>query len=397
MTILTVALLVCGLPVGLACLYLLILTLASARAQAPAALERRLRFDLIVPAHNEERGIAATVASLRAVDWPRNLVRVLVVADNCQDSTAARARAAGAEVLERIDLEKRGKGFALEAAFEHSLQGNADALVVVDADTLVSANLLSAFAARLEAGALAVQADYGVRNPHESWRTRLIAIALGAFHVLRSRGRERLELSCGLRGNGMCFSRSLLEQVPHRAFSLVEDLEFGIQIGEAGHRIQYAGEAHVWGEMVPGGSASQSQRLRWEGGRRQMARLHGPRLLAGALRRKDPVLLDLAFDVLVPPLAKIAVTVALGLVVSLVVSGRAGHWIAAATLYSACAAALFLYVLRGWSLSGTGLRGLLDLAVSPLYVIWKATLAVRGKQGGSGIWVRTQRQGERQK
>ena len=395
MTIPAALLFALGLPLALACGYLLLLTFASARTDSPPLSARRLRFDLIVPAHNEERGIGATVQSLLAVDWPADLRRVLVVADNCEDATAAQARTAGAEVLERVDLERRGKGFALELAFAHSLKGAADALVVVDADTLVSGNLLSAFASRLEASASAIQADYGVRNPQESWRTRLIAIALGAFHVLRSRGRERLGLSCGLRGNGMCFSRRLLEEVPHRAFSLVEDLEFGIQIGEAGHRIHYAGEAHVWGEMVPGGSASTSQRLRWEGGRRQMASLHGRRLLASALRKRDPLLLDLAFDVLVPPLSRIAMAVALGLVVSLLVSARGHQWIAAGTLFSACAMALVLYVLRGWSLSGTGLRGLLDLALAPLYVIWKFSLPIQSPAGARGIWVRTQRQGEK--
>jgi cellulose synthase/poly-beta-1,6-N-acetylglucosamine synthase-like glycosyltransferase len=389
-----VLLLACGVPVALACGYLLLLTLASGRPRAPAAAARRLRFDLIVPAHDEEAGIAETVRSLLAVDWPEPLRRVLVVADNCQDATAARARAAGAEVLERTDPERRGKGFALEHAFAHSLAGSADALVVVDADTLVSRNLLTAFAARLEAGAPAVQADYGVRNPAASWRTRLIAIALGAFHVLRSRGRERLQLSCGLRGNGMCFSRTLLEQVPHRAFSVVEDLEFGIQLGEAGYRVHYAGEAHVWGEMVSGETASRSQRRRWEGGRRQMALLHGPRLLELALRKRDRVLLDLACDVLVPPLAEVAVATGAGLLLSLLAAQRAHQWIAAASLFSWSAIALIAYVLRGWSLSGTGARGLLDLGMAPLYVIWKSSLALRRKQHAQGVWVRTHREEE---
>jgi 1,2-diacylglycerol 3-beta-glucosyltransferase len=390
-----ILLIICGLPVAFACAYLLFLTLCSAAETPPAARARTLRFDLIVPAHNEEAGIAETVRSLLAVDWPEELRRVLVVADNCVDETAAKARAAGAEVLERTDPVNRGKGFALERAFAHSLAGKADALVVVDADTVVSKNLLSAFAARLEAGAPAAQADYAVRNPEASWRTRLIAIALGAFHVVRSRGREKLKVSCGLRGNGMCFSRKLLAEVPHKAFSVVEDLEFGIQIGEAGHRVHYAGEAQVFGEMVSGASASKSQRQRWEGGRRAMARLHGPRLLGLSLRKRDKVLFDLACDVLVPPLAEIALAVGMGLVLSIVFSLKAHGWLAALSLFSCCAVALVAYVLRGWSLSGTGARGLLDLAAAPLYVIWKSSLVLRRREHARGVWVRTRRQGEK--
>lgn len=394
MSLAATLLLVGSLPVTLACGYLLLLTLSSRRTRAPAGPTPRLRFDLIVPAHNEEAGIAQTIESLLAVEWPESLRRVLVVADNCSDATAARARAAGAEVLERTDPVNRGKGFALEHAFAHSLAGPADALVVVDADTLVSRNLLFAFATRLEAGAPAVQADYAVRNPTASWRTRLMAIALGAFHVLRSLARSRLQLSCGLRGNGMCFSRTLLERVPHRAFSVVEDLEFGLQLGEAGYRVHYAGEAHVWGEMVSGETASRSQRRRWEGGRRQMALVHGPRLLALALRRRNRVLLDLACDVLVPPLSEVALATFAGLLLSLLVSLLTHRWIPAASFFSVSATALLAYVLRGWALSGTGARGLLDLGMGPLYVIWKASLALRRKQHARGAWIRTNREGE---
>ncbi|HNO40215.1 MAG TPA: glycosyltransferase family 2 protein, partial [Marmoricola sp.] len=107
-------------------------------------------------------------------------------------------------------------GYALAHAFEWSLaDGFADACCVVDADTLVSKNLLSAYAARLATGATAMQAHYGVSNPNASWRTRLMRIALAMFHQVRSTARERLQVSCGLRGNGMCFSSKLLKAVPH--------------------------------------------------------------------------------------------------------------------------------------------------------------------------------------
>ena len=118
--------------------------------------------------------------------------RVLVVADNCTDSTAALARAAGAEVLERDDTERRGKGYALDFAFHASqAHGWADAVVVVDADTEVSANLLEAFAARIENGAKAIQAHYGVLNctgfmAHASHGHRHGFVSPGAFARART-------------------------------------------------------------------------------------------------------------------------------------------------------------------------------------------------------------------
>lgn len=379
-------------PAAVGCLYLLLLTLLSGRRAAPVAPPPTLRFDFVVPAHDEEAGIAATVKSLLAVAYPRELFRVVVVADNCSDATAARAAEAGAQVLVRQDKELRGKGYALAHAFERSLQGNADAVVVVDADTVVSANLLTAFSTRLAAGAWAAQAHYGVRNPEAAWRTRLLAIALGMFHQVRSLGRERLGVSCGLRGNGMCFSRRLLVEIPHQAFSLVEDVEYGLRVGEAGHRVFYAGEAHVLGEMVAGEKASRSQRQRWEQGRLMLMKQHGVRLLKAGLAKADPLLLDLALDILVPPLSVVALLVASGLTGSIVLQLTAGGSGALVWAWAACAFALFLYGARGWQLSGTGARGLLALLAAPFYVVWKLAVLVRGRRKGAE-WVRTTREG----
>jgi cellulose synthase/poly-beta-1,6-N-acetylglucosamine synthase-like glycosyltransferase len=393
MTALAVVLAALAVP-ALACSgYLLALTLLSWRNRLPQAGPPRLRFDLIVPAHDEQDGIAETVKSLLAIDHPRDLFRVVVVADNCTDATAERARAAGAEVLVRDDLANRGKGQALAYAFERSLAGAADAVVVVDADTLVSANLLRAFSARLEAGARAVQADYAVRNAGDSWRTRLMAIAFAAFHEVRSRGRERLSLSCGLRGNGMCFSRALLGEVPHHSYSLVEDVEYGLRVGEAGHRVVYAGEAHVWGQMVSSEKASRSQRRRWEQGRSEMVRKHGLRLLKLALQRRDRVLFDLFVDVVLPPLSWIAALSVGGLCATLAVRLYSGHPGAPVWPWAASVLFLTLYVLRGWALSGTGARGLSTLLLAPFYVAWKLLVMLRRPARRSGEWVRTTREG----
>ena len=312
-------LLVLSLPLLAAASYLLAATVLSRRLPVPPApaVERRFRF--IVPAHNESAGIAATVKSLLGVDYPAPSFDVLVVADNCEDDTAEQARAAGALVLERHDLERRGKGYALLLAFS-DLPPEVDAVVVVDADTLVSSNLLRAFAARRSLGAVAIQADYAVRNPNASWRTRLIAIAFGAFHIVRSRARERLALSCGLRGNGMCFSAALLAEVPHQAFSIVEDVEYGLRLGEAGYRVHYADEAHVYGEMVSTAAAASSQRRRWEEGRNELVRRNGLRLLRAGLVRRSRLLFDLALDLLIPPLSRIAVLSLLGALLALAFS-----------------------------------------------------------------------------
>lgn len=382
------------LPAG-AGLYLGVLALLSMRPRAPTPGAPHLRFAVVVPAHDESAGIGQTVHSLLSLDYPAALRRVLVVADNCSDDTAAQARAAGAEVLERTDTQRRGKGYALACAFEALLaEGTADAVVVIDADTVVSPNLLNAFSARLEAGARVAQAHYGVQNPEASWRTRLMRIALSMFHQVRSIARERLSVSAGLRGNGMCFSLSVLREVPHDAYSLVEDLEYGVKLGRAGHRVVYVHEADVRGEMVSGEQASRSQRTRWEQGRAQMRALYGWPLIREGVRRRSALLIDLALDVLVPPLSQLVV--ALGLLTAaafgLVAVTGVGAWALSAGALGL--SSVGLYVLAGWAHSGTGARGLLDLALAPVYVVWKLRLRLKGAGQKQAEWVRTTREGE---
>lgn len=351
-------------------------------------------FTFLVPAHNEEEGIGNTVASLESVDWPEALRSVVVIADNCSDATAERARAAGATVLERQHETERGKGYALEYAFAELTSEAAPepirstrAFIVVDADTEVSSNLVHAFARCLE-NERAAQTEYGVSNPDASWRTRLMVIALAMFHRCRMLARERLGLSVGLRGNGMCFERELVREVPHTAHGLAEDVQYGIELGLKGHRVAYAWEAEVRGEMVTSGKAAVSQRRRWEGGRLELLARYLPPLLAKAWR--SPMALDLTLDLVIPPLSYV------GLLCMGAATTAAAGWALAddpTALVPSLAAcvALALYVLRGAQLSSFGfLRSLRILSYAPVYVLWKLVATKPWKRPTS--WVRTDRE-----
>jgi hypothetical protein len=381
--------------VALPCLYLAGLTLLSAKAKAKPLCAPPLRFDILVPAHNEEAGIARTVENLLGQAWPKALFRVIVVADNCEDNTVSLAQTAGALVWQRHSETKRGKGHALEFAFQQSLEeGFAQAVVVVDADSLLSKNALQGFAARIGLGARAIQAHYGVLEVKSTWRTRLMRIAFAAFHGVRSSARERLGLSSGLRGNGMCFASGLIREVPHRAHSVVEDLEYGLLLGQVGCRVVYAGDIEVLGEMAGDEKAFRLQRQRWEGGRLSLAKTLALPLLWQGLRKRSPLLLDLALDLLLPPLSWPALATSLGLSLALLWHFTGGHSLAPAFVFSVGLLCLLLYVVRGWQLSGTGLRGLVDLAFAPWFVLWKLGLALAGNAQAPKTWVRTRREGE---
>jgi cellulose synthase/poly-beta-1,6-N-acetylglucosamine synthase-like glycosyltransferase len=371
--------------------YLLLATLLSARARPPPRSSRTVKFDVFVPAHNELPVIERVVASLKRLDWPADQYRIIVIADNCTDATAALARNAGAQVFERHEPGLRGKGYALAYAFARSaMEAWADAVVVIDADAEASPNLLESFAARIERGAPAVQAHYGVLNPMASWRTRLMTIATAAFHIVRSRARERLRLSCGIRGNGWCVTHQLLRRVPYRAFSLAEDLEYGIEIGLAGGRVHYADEAHSNADMVSSEQIANKQRQRWEQGRFQLIRAKTPLLLRAALARHSVVCLDLALDLLVLPLSYVVLGIAALLVLAAVASWWQPLLLPWFFLGMASLGAVALYVLRGWQLSGIGARGLVDLARAPLFLVWKLLLLLKRRTASE--WIRTERE-----
>jgi glycosyltransferase involved in cell wall biosynthesis len=378
-----------ALPATAACLYLLVLTLLSARSAPPSASSRQMFFDVIVPAHDEAAGIGKTISSLQQLGWPSARFRIVVVADNCTDATAAISRQAGATVLERHDLTRRGKGYALAHAFAWSRSaGIADAVAVGDADSVVSVNLLESFAARIEAGACALQAHYGVLNAMDSWRTRLMAIALGSIHKLRSRARERLGLSCGIRGNGWCVTHALLDKMPYRSFSLTEDVEFGVDLGLAGYRVAYCDESHVNGEMVTTEHAARSQRQRWEGGRIGLIREKLPALLRAAMGRRSLLCLDLALDLLVLPLSYVVVNVVTIIAIGALSPDGFRSTLLAVGLIDLLA--LAAYVCRGWMLSGIGMVGFWDLLRVPGFLFWK--LVVIRFQPKPDTWIRTKRE-----
>ncbi|MEM9069264.1 MAG: glycosyltransferase family 2 protein [Myxococcota bacterium] len=355
------------------------------RRPGPATRPLR-RLAVVVPAHNEEAGIASCVESLRACEHPDAAVEILVVADNCSDETAANAREAGATVLEREDAERRGKGYALELAFERLFFAypDLDAVLVVDADTIVAPNFLRAMEAWFAQGSDAVQCRYTVRNADASTRTRLMNVALMAFNVLRPRGRARWGLSAGILGNGFGLSRSALEAVPYAARSVVEDLEHHLDLVRTGMRVDFVDETWVKADFPAGERGADTQRARWEGGRLRMMIDHVPGLVASVLQGEwrlfepvlDLTLLPLAMHVgalglvLVIPFPPTQVIAALGL----------------ATVAAHVGAALWV------GKAGAGeLRALLT---APLYVAWKAGLLRKIVEAAAPDqeWVRTARE-----
>jgi cellulose synthase/poly-beta-1,6-N-acetylglucosamine synthase-like glycosyltransferase len=370
-------------------LYLGVLTVAGSLPRRSTSTGRLAgRLAIVVPAHDEENGIARTVENLVAEAAVDGATDVVVIADNCSDATAERARAAGAQLIVREDPRRHGKGFALQHAFESLHPARYAAYIVIDADSRVDSGFLAAIRKRFGSGALAVQARYTVLNADESPRTRLAELALAAWNVLRPRGRDRLGVSVGLLGNGFALRREVLDSVPYTAASVVEDLEYHLALVKAGIRVRFADLATVRGEMPSMGAAAATQRARWEGGRLQMLRCHGARLAARSLRG-DGRFVDPLADLLLPPLAYLVALVLGGLVAGLLAGGSFTIAQAAALMLALIGA----HVVSAVSVAGLPWQRLRLLAHVPGYLLWKL-LHLGGVLRGArrdAPWVRTAR------
>lgn len=376
---------------GVTAYRLAILAAAARAARTPRLREPgstgRSRFIIVIPAHNEESVLPATLASIKALDYPRELMHVVVVADNCTDGTADRARAAGATVLERHDSERTGKGFALEWAFDRlpTEPGPADAVVVVDADCAVSANMLAAVDQRLRRGEAALQVRYVVANPDESRSSALRFAAFALVNTVRPLGRSTLGFSAGLLGTGMVFSSATLARHPWRAHTIVEDAEYHLQLVTSGERVIFVPEAEVRSAMPTSFEAARDQNLRWESGKWILAGRWTPRLIRRAIRHREVSSVQAALELLIP--GQSLLLAANGCTLAFAVARRVAVRLASINILGQ-----LVYIVGGLAVARAPASAYRALLSGPLLAVWKLGLYVRLLSGrGPRDWVKTER------
>jgi cellulose synthase/poly-beta-1,6-N-acetylglucosamine synthase-like glycosyltransferase len=348
------------------------------------------RIAVLVPAHNEEALIGRLLASLGAVDYPPDLFDVYVVADNCIDATANIARRNGAIVFERFDADSRGKGHALRFLMRQVDLDAYDAVFVVDADAVVSTNVLKAVSGGLDRDWSLIQVYDGVYNRDSSPAAELRALAFDMHNRVRPMGQEVLGASVGLMGNGMAISSSLFHGALWDSFGLAEDMEAHARLVADGQRVHYIDNAYALAEMPSSLQESEGQNERWEAGRLDVARRHAPKLFASAVGHRSWTRFLAAVDLLVPPQsAQVAMAIAAFALAVL----SASNILVAMAVY--VLAAEGLYILLGLIRLRRGVSPRL-LAHLPRYLLWKGVLYLRLLAGRRPkVWVRAHRATDR--
>ncbi|SEN47984.1 Glycosyltransferase, catalytic subunit of cellulose synthase and poly-beta-1,6-N-acetylglucosamine synthase [Duganella sp. CF517] len=368
-----------------------LLAIAAPGPGAPPA-GRRPRIAILVPAHNEQDGVGATIATL--LPQLQDGDRVLVVADNCSDDTAGAARAAGAEVRERFDATLRGKGYALDFGVRCLAEDPPGVMMIVDADCLVEPGAIDRLARTAVASGRPVQALYLMRSPAGSGPMKKIAeFAWAVKNLVRPLGFLRLGIPCPLMGSGMAFPWGIISTASLANGHIVEDMKLGMDLARAGTPPLFCPQALVSSTFPASDAGTETQRKRWEHGHLSMILSAAPRFLLEGLLKGRPGMVGMALDLAVPPLALLVLMVlALGALTAVftLFGGGAGPLLAAVALL----AALGVAVLVAWWRYGRKILSAANLAMAVLYVFWKVPVYIGFLVNRQVEWVRSKRDTE---
>jgi len=368
-----------------------LLSMRPLRAAAPLPATRP-RVAILIPAHNEEAGLPATLSSLQSQLGIAD--RILVVADNCRDRTADVARRAGVDVVERSHAELRGKGYALDFGVQALAAAPPDVVVIVDADCIVGDGAIVRLAGLAFQHQRPVQALYLMHTPVGSGPLKKIAeFAWIVKNKVRPLGWFRLGWPCQLMGTGMAFPWQTIRASRLATGHIVEDMKLGMDLALAGSAPMFCPHALVYSYFPTSNEGTQSQRTRWEHGHLSMITSTAPATLLAGVRRASAGLFAFGLDLCVPPLALLVLLVC-GLTGLSLLLALSGGPVAPLVLGILAGTALGAAILMAWWRHGRAVLNGKELALAAWYVAAKVPLYFRFLFHRQVAWVRSKRDTE---
>lgn len=357
----------------------------AAPSRAPIPRQRLL---VMVAAHNEELLIGDAVRSMVRMNRNDCEYEVLVVSDNSTDRTAELAREAGARVMERFDMAKRGKPWALQWAMRQLSLAEYDGLIIVDADTVVDPDFADAFARHGPLRGKAVQSYCAISNEHDSWLTLLGALLVTMRYEGQYALKEHVDLSCPI-GNGWCLGTDLLARGGWAPDSLTETWELYARYTALGARVEYAKDALMRGQETHTLAHAATQRRRWQAGKLLVFRRYWSRILGSTRigwRQKLDAFGELAAQ---GPVLHAAIATPLAAVLALSSAPLARF---VALVFAASMLPTIAWTFYAWCRHPQRGRVLLALMRVPVYAAWRLVVAVQAlATARRGIWERSPR------
>ena len=368
---------------------LLLVTHFSSSARPLVAGASLTRFAILIPAHNEALFLPRLLSSTRMQDYPKERFDAIVVADNCTDRTADIARAHGNIVLERFDEEKKGKGYAIKWSLDTIDLARYDAVLIIDADCIISANSLKSLDGLIQEKQV-IQCYSGVGNPDDSWFTRLLDVSRTINNDVYSPAKQRLGLSSQLIGTGMCFATAILKRFDWDAFTIGEDCEYYVKLIQNGETVGFDWNAKVYHQESSSLKQATSQRMRWSSGRFAIAWKYGFRLLSKGVVERNAVKFDAGLSFILPnPSLGMNVTLVCLLISLPENGGRIG--VVSAWFVLLALVQLGVFVV-GVLHTKNKVSKFLAIFVAPAFLIWKMGIDALSVLGvGRKKWIRTER------
>lgn len=246
--------------------------------------KRQHRYAFFIAAHNEEEVIGNLVRSIKAQDYPSDLIETFVVADACTDNTAEEARRAGAIVYERNDLARKGKSWVMDYGFNRILNEYGDkfeAYFVFDADNIVSPTYVTEMNKVYDMGYLVSTSYRNSKNFDSSWVSAAYALWFIREAKFLNNARMMAGTSCAVSGSGWMVANSIVRGMHGWDFhTLTEDIQFSTFCAANGIKIGYA-PAEFFDEQPVTFKASWTQRMRWSKGFYQVFFSYGKDLFRG--------------------------------------------------------------------------------------------------------------------
>ncbi|MDI1298250.1 glycosyltransferase family 2 protein [Methylotenera sp.] len=344
---------------------------------------------ILIPAHNESTGITQTLLSIKAQSTSN--IKVLVVADNCNDNTAEVARSHDVEVIERFHETKRGKGFALDFGIQHLAANPPEIVLILDADCVLGENAISTLVDEAIQYKRPVQGLYLMRAKVDSpLKIKIAAFAWAVKNWARPLGFYRLGLACHLYGSGMAFPWQVIKQVNLASGHIVEDMKLGVDLAKLNLAPKFCPQALITSEFPSSEEGIKTQRTRWEHGHLGMIVKEGLPLILDGIKHANLNMLAIALDMCLPPLALLVLIIGTLSIIGVVLSIATQQfmpWCLILVDFILVAIAVIL----AWYKFGRNIVKFSELMTVPYYVLAKIPLYIKFIFKRQSEWVRSKR------
>ncbi len=346
---------------------------------------------ILIPAHNEESGITKTLENLKTQISSND--QVVVIADNCEDSTADIARSFGFTVIERQNKTERGKGYALDFGMAHlkRLDLIPDVVIIIDADCIVADKALDLLKQTVISRKRPVQACYlMLRGDVTRIAVKISEFAFLVKNKIRLRGLSRLGMPVPLTGTGMAFPWEAIAQAQLATGDIVEDMRLGVELAELGSGATYCDHAFVYSYFPTSEAAEATQRERWEHGHLSTLSQFAPRLLKRAIGKPSVEALGMMLDLIIPPLSLLVMIMGAAWGFFAIWGILFSQW---ALFYGASSlfAVLLISISLTWFCYGRHILSIKEMLHIPVYIMSKIVIYLGYIVRKQTKWIRTDR------